>query len=204
MKNILNIDFEFIEKLKAASGYNREGSSLHFPAEALQEEEEQVRFKKQCLEKYKPNYILETGTNKAEFCYLAKLFLPSCKIITFDIQQWSGKCVELVNEHFGNEDVTFIQGNTHETFGKFSRGTEIGFAHVDGGHDYATAYSDLQNCDRLNIPYVLVDDYRGIGTVTNAVNTFCEMYPYSQIDQDDESKDLTRGLVLLKRTGEQI
>ena len=196
-----DIDFEFVEKLKAISGYDGCGSSLHFAPEDLHEKEEQVRFKKQCLEKYKPNYILETGTNKAEFCYLAKLFLPHCRIITFDMESWSGKCVELVNEYFENEDITFIQGNSNETFGKLHLHpqTPIDFAHVDGGHDYGTAYSDLQNCDRLEVPYVLVDDYRGLSGVTEAVDTFCEKYPYSQIDQDDESKDVKRGLVLLER-----
>jgi hypothetical protein len=195
---MFNINLELVEKLKETSSYDGEGSSLFFSKWECDAQEEQLRFKKYCLENYQPKHILETGTNKGEFCYLAKHFLPDCIITTFDLHEFSGKCVDVVNEYFGTKDVTFIQGNTSQTLSEFTPDSSVDFAHVDGGHDYHTAYSDLQNCDRLEVLYVLVDDYGHMPSVINAVDTFCEDYPYTLVDQDDMSKD-GRGLVLLRR-----
>ena len=60
---------------------------------------------------------------------------------------------------------------------------------MDGGHDYETVLSDLNNCARLKIPYILVDDSR-LENVDRAITDFLykdtdyyEIYnPYYQWD----------------------
>ena len=195
----MDIDYNLIQKLHDSSGGNGEGSTLHFGPQEVSGKEEQLRFKEECLRKYSPSVLLETGTNKAEFCYLSKLILPTCTIHTFDLNDWSLDCVNAVCDYFNEEFVTFHKGDSQSTLSVFNPPVPIDFAHVDGGHDYNSCLSDLTNCDRLNIPTILVDDYRGIPSVGAAMEEFCKTFPYSLISQDNASKDDSRGLALLQK-----
>jgi hypothetical protein len=104
--------------------------------------------------------VLETGTHKAHFGYLAKLAVPDVQLDTFGLDQDSRRCVERLNDLFG-PFATFWPGDTKRTLAAFAPAYPIDFAWVDGGHDRATCTSDLDRCARLLVPHVCVDDVNG-------------------------------------------
>jgi predicted O-methyltransferase YrrM len=145
------IDFNFVEKINQGAG---EGGLLHGgPNQTLQ-----LLFVFTVLKAIMPRSLIEIGTHRANFCYLAKIALPECKITTFGIDPKSAQAVEAVNEKIGTRDIEVVLGNSLETVplheGKFD------MAWVDGGHDFNTALQDLENCAKKVIPFIMVDDIR--------------------------------------------
>jgi predicted O-methyltransferase YrrM len=156
----------------------------------------QVDFIIKILNNINPKIILETGTNKANFVFLAKSILPECKIYTFDINDWCGNKVDLVNEYFKSNDIIFKLGDTTQTLNDSNlKNIKFDLAFVDGGHQYHIAFSDLVSCANLNIKNIMVDDYNMIPEVKLAVNNFCRDYSYKIID--DCLQYNSRGIVLL-------
>lgn len=206
MSGVLQVDAGIVEKLREASLGDLEGSSFNFsgPDKFVENtaQKEQLRFKEECLKKYSPRVLLETGTNKAHFCYLCKLVLPQCTIFTFDINYWSADCAQVINNHFKDGEVIFKEGCTQVTLPSFDPSLPIDFAHIDGGHDYYTALFDLGQCHRLSIPVILVDDWRSphCKKVRKAVHDFCQHFPYSVVEENSAILDPYRGLVILERS----
>lgn len=191
-----NIDFNFIQTQLNDS--NREGSTFHWGSGEEKMMELQMNFIIKTLKNINPKIVLETGTNKANFVFLAKTILPFCQIYTFDLHEWCGHKVELVKQYFKTEDIYYTMGDTTHTLNdaKF-KNISFDFAYVDGGHSYHVALSDLEACSKLNIKYIMVDDYNLLPEVKLAVDTFCKNNLYSIIDSCLEEN--VRGIVLLSK-----
>jgi predicted O-methyltransferase YrrM len=138
----------------------------------------QVNFISALIHQNNAKKILETGTHKAMFCYVAYLCNSAVTIDTFGNLKESQKAVNILNHKFG-EYIRYHLGDTRKTLKDFSPEYQIDFAWVDGGHSLEVCYSDLKNCHRLNIPSIVVDDYKWSGNVKKSVNKFTKEYNYS-------------------------
>lgn len=138
----------------------------------------QVNFISTLIPKNNAKRVLETGTHKAMFCYVAYLCNPAVTIHTFGNLKESQKAVDLLNRKFG-EYIQYHFGDSQKTLTDFSPGYPIDFAWVDGGHSLEVCYSDLKNCDRLNIPSIAVDDYKWSDNVRESISKFTKKYNYS-------------------------
>ena len=155
--------------LKRVSDTN-EGSLLNNTDPCI---ELQVELIERTLEKYRPKYIVETGTNKAFFSFICLSFLDkfgeSVTIETFDMANFSLKAVTIVNDNFPRHKVIFHQGDTLQTLKSFFPKQQVDLFFVDGGHSYNVAVSDIRNALRMNPSLILIDDTGGEG-VSRAIN----------------------------------
>jgi hypothetical protein len=186
MKNIN----ELLEKLKTLSS-SGEGNLILYPG-TEQDKESQVSFLQKYLKKINPSVVLETGTNFGCFSILVKETLPNTKVITFGIDEWSKSAIDTIHEHYDNEFIKFIHGDSVQTFTSYETSSDIDMAWIDGGHQYGVCMSDLINCDRLKIENIFVDDYSLLGDVTRAVNEFCDNdnTPYSLIETSEDARSI--------------
>lgn len=118
-----------------------------------------------------PKNILEMGTHKAEFCYLAKLYLPNCSITTICELEQSRICVDMVNDYFGEDFITFICDKSPDCWSRINLDSNFDFGYVDGGHDVEPCYADLVNFAKLKIPFFMIDDI-GMSTVWSCIEKF--------------------------------
>ena len=180
-----------IHQLHRISGGNLEGNLLFDTS--VEVFNSQTAF----LEKYffalQPKKILEIGTNKGMFSIFCKRTLRNnFEIFTFGIDEWSDNCIKRIEKYFKQKFVNFYHGNSFYTLSNFHE-TEIDIAWVDGDHSYKVALSDLENCQRLKIKNIFVDDYLGHAEVKLAVDDFCKKTSYNIIDSTSDE----RGIVLL-------
>lgn len=158
----------------------------------------QLNFHKKWVDKINPKFVLETGTHKGYYSYFMKKLVPDIKIWTFGINEESQLCVDEIHKFFGEEFITFYPGDSVETLTNFENTEQIKFdlAWVDGGHYYQCAYSDLQNCARLGIENILIDDCNQ-HDVGNAMTNFLypdpprEEYNYEIVEQDPNERSIT-------------
>jgi hypothetical protein len=120
--------------------------------------------------------FLEIGHNKGMWALLVSHLYRTAYIDAIDENPLSAKVAEIV---MADSDVfiNFIKGRSCEVFpvsGKYN------YAWVDGGHDFDTALCDLDQCDRLKIPWVAVDD-TAYDSVSNAVAAWLSKAPYEEI-----------------------
>lgn len=135
----------------------------------------QLNFHKKYVNEIQPKNVLEIGTHKGYYSYFMKKLVPDIKIWTFGINEESQLCVDEIHKYFGEEFITFFPGDSVETLTNFQNADQIKFdlAWVDGGHDYGCAFSDLENCARLEIDNILIDDCDG-HQVSAAVKDFID------------------------------
>jgi hypothetical protein len=191
-----DIDFNFIHTKLNES--NNEGATFHWGSGEEEMMKLQLNFIIKTLKTLNPAILLETGTNKANFVFLVKSILPTCKIHTFDLYDWCGHKVDIVKKHLNTDEIYFHMGDTTQTL-KDPKLKDISFdlAYVDGGHSYYVALSDLVSCANLNIKYIMVDDYTMLPEVKSAVDDFCRNNSYNIIDHCLEGN--SRGIVLLSK-----
>ena len=169
------LDNELIEKLNATMPLINEGGLLD-KANDLRVRA-QVSFLATLIRQSNVKRILEAGTHKAMFCYVAYLCNSAIIIDTFGNLQESQKAVDVLNCEFGKY-IRYHLGDTRRTLRDFSPEYQIDFAWVDGGHSFDVCFSDLVNCHRLNIPSIAVDDYKGDDNIKKAVSKFTEEHNY--------------------------
>jgi hypothetical protein len=151
----------------------------------------QVELIERTLDRLRPQYIIETGTNKAFFSFICLSFLDkfdqSVTIETFDMADFSLKATTIVNDHFKRHKVIFHQGNSLETLTSFNPIKQVDLFFVDGGHSYEVAVSDMRNAVRMNSPLILIDDTGGEG-VAKAID-YELMGKYQMVDGTERSDD---------------
>lgn len=141
---------EFIQK-QGNSYYVNEGSV----------DEEESTFLYNFAVNNKIERILEIGFNGG-LSSAAFLCAPGTHVTSFDIGFWpyvlSAK--QLIDSEFPDRH-TLIIGNSLSTVPRHFSHRTYDLAFIDGGHDYNTAYGDIQNCKRLvsENGYVIIDDY---------------------------------------------
>jgi hypothetical protein len=129
----------------------------------------QLNFLITYLNKINPKKILEIGTNCCCFAYLVKQILPSTKIITIGIDHWSDKFVNYFNNVYGNY-IEFIHGDSRSVMDNVND-NDIDLVWIDGCHHKDCVTSDINQCKRLKIPHIFIDDYE-YGPVKAGVQEF--------------------------------
>lgn len=163
---------------------------------------EQLFFHKKWVSQINPKYVLETGTHKGYYSYFLKKLLPEVKIYTFGINPESKMCVDAIEKFFAEKFITFYSGDSRETLTNFENTEEINFdlAWVDGGHEYDVALSDLNNCARLGIENILIDDcdHSGVrGALEHFLRTIFssdgseEEYKYDVVESSTNERQIT-------------
>lgn len=195
-KELEKYDYDFLNKLYIQFDHH-EGCS--FGWKSVDSLLSQILFHEKVIGKINPKKVLEIGTYKSMYPYFLKTNIPDVKVYTFGIDEGSQDCVNLVNEYFGEEFITFVLGDSTETLTEFDP-EDISFdlAWVDGGHTYDVAYSDLINCARLEIPEILIDDI-DMQAVRSALNVFLSNtyenengeYRYEVVDQSNSERMIT-------------
>jgi hypothetical protein len=201
-KFLESFDYEFIEKLHSVD-VSCDGSTFYYDSGDVSGDLESMRVQVlshvQVLEELKPKRILEVGTHKAQYAYLAKKVLPEVEIVTFGIDEPSQICVDMVNEYYDNEFIEFHPGDSLETLSSYETDKKFDLAWVDGGHSYECAFSDLENCARLGIDTILLDDTRTYpDRVGRAMIDFNEQFGYNLISTSDDC----RGIAWLEKITE--
>lgn len=139
----------------------------------------QLKCIKDVLKQNNIQYVLETGTESGMFSYFARCVNPDIKVVTFGMNEGhnpttdkrSEVCTGFLNKTFGNY-IEYIEGDSRNTLTNFIPKIVIQFAWVDGGHTRDICMSDLNNCKRLHIPHICVDDYNMISEVRETVEQF--------------------------------
>jgi len=196
-KELEKYDYDFLNDLYIQFDYH-EGCS--FGWKTVDSLLSQILFHEKVIAEIKPKVVLEIGTYKSMYPYFLKKNLPDVKVHTFGINEESQKCVDLVNQYFVENFVTFYAGDSTKTLTEFEpENITFDMAWVDGGHTYDVAYSDLINCARLEIPEILIDDV-DMGDVRRALNEFLnntyendnDEYSYEVVDQSRSERMITR------------
>lgn len=147
----------------------------------------------------RPAHIVETGTAKGFFGYLLSWLVTEpngAHLFTYDGDPRSATAVELLRTSQRTLASTLTLGDSKQTF---RVGPGIGMAWIDGGHDEATAYSDITACLRANTPWVLVDDTQ-MPEVRRAVDQAVGEFPaYREVAHPWQADDARRIAVLARR-----
>jgi len=143
-------EFNHEKYLESEGIVQREGHTGMFP--------EVYEYLSKFFEQNKPKNILEIGFNLG---HSASFFLGYCeKLTSTDIGNHpyakANKIPKKFKEVYGDR-FEFHQGDSRQ-FLKTLKG-DFDFIFVDGGHDYGTASSDLDNCKKLCTGFVCLDDY---------------------------------------------
>lgn len=202
-KTLESFDYEFIEKLHSID-VSLDGSTFYYDSGDVSGDLESMRVQVlshvQVLDELKPKRILEIGTHKAQYCYLAKKVLPEVKIVTFGIDAPSQTCVDMVNDYYGENFIDFHCGDSVEVLSEYNSEEFFDLAWVDGGHSYEVASSDLINCARLGIKTILLDDTRTYpDRVGRAMIDFNSKYGYNLISISDDC----RGIAWIEKIEEE-
>lgn len=126
--------------------------------------------------------LLEVGTNRGFFGYIASAILGKRTLHTFDINMESSKVVPILSKV--GMDVIFNCGDSTKILNDYRIDEPVAFAWIDGGHNYEEAISDLRNAARLGAKYIAVDDIKFFaGKVNVAYIDFLTEHPeYINID----------------------
>lgn len=103
--------------------------------------------------------ILEIGFNGGHSCLLFLLGSSTSKIDLFDLgdHRYAHACFEYLNSSFPNR-LTITYGDSNQTL--LNHKGQYDLIHIDGGHMYHIAKTDVLNCKKLSIPDtpVIYDD----------------------------------------------
>lgn len=163
----------------------------------------QTEFLKKYLTEINPELVIETGTNACCFPAYIKDFLPDVKVITFGRDDWSRPCVEGVNEFYGEDYITFIEGDSTETMPRYvdqfeKHKNKNSAAWMDGGHTLPVAYSDLVHLYKYGVDHIFVDDINPQWPWQTLVPLYRFMvdYPYEIVDMSRDK----RGIAYLRKS----
>jgi predicted O-methyltransferase YrrM len=146
----------------------------------------------------RPRRVLETGTNKSLFGYVLSQLTRGVTLYTFDGDPRVAHGVEVLNAAQSNVRSIFTLGDTKQTLRDFDA-QAIDLAWIDGGHDEATALSDLRQAARLRVPLVAIDDARTMPEVARAIEQVVgESSDYERLVNPYYAHD-ARGIILLRR-----
>jgi hypothetical protein len=194
IKELVNISF--IIDLINANNTTEGGLFEYSDGETFDGMDTQLEFLYNLITKIKPKNIIEIGTHCALFDYFCLSIDPEIKITTFGINPISKVNVDMVNKYFNTNNITFIEGDSVETFSNYNSSADLIW--IDGGHSKRECSSDLQNAFRLNIKHILIDDYRDKhnNNVKDSVIEFSNKLQYVSESQPTD----TRGIVYLMNT----
>lgn len=134
------------------------------------------------LNKVTRGHLLETGTNKGYFGFIASQFFGPTVLHTFDLNPNSVKTVQILSQT--GMDVIFTCGDSTKELPKYNTTRPVIFSWIDGGHRYEEALIDLENAARLGSKFIAIDDMKFFrGSVDTAFYEFLRLYPeYVQLE----------------------
>ena len=125
----------------------------------------QIEFLEKICNTFKPEYIVETGTNKGFFSYVILSILNKYKksitIETFDLASWSANAINILNNYFTDHKIIFHLcgfGGSEETLKYFNPTKNIDLFFIDGDHGYSGCSADIKHAIRLNSSLILIDN----------------------------------------------
>ena len=167
----------------------------------------QTEFLQRYLTEINPELIIETGTNFCCFPGFVKTFLPDVKVITFGRDKFSGPCVDAVNEYFGEDYITFIEGDSTVTMPQYvdqfeCKKSKNSAAWMDGGHTLPVAYSDLVHLYKYGVDHIFVDDInpKWPWQTLLPLYRFVVDYPYEIVDMSRDK----RGIAYIRKSKTRI
>jgi hypothetical protein len=187
---IINIDPSIINELKKVP-ISEYGIFDHYNFNEIQN---QMQFLADMLLMANPERVLEIGTNHCYFPYFANCICPQILIDTVDINLNASIGVNFLKNRGFN--ITFHNKTSSKFFEDFSG--RVGFAWVDGSHEYNDCLQDLLSCAKLEIPVICVDDFRYNSGVFKAVFDFYRKSPEYTAHAQSYIMD-HRGIVCFKR-----
>ena len=163
----------------------------------------QTEFLKKYLTEINPELVIETGTNACCFPGFVKDFLPEVEVITFGRDDWSRPCVEAVNKFYGEDYITFIEGDSTVTMPLYvdqfeDHKNKNTAAWMDGGHTLPVAYSDLVHLYKYGVEHIFVDDInpRWPWQTLVPLYRFTVDFPYEIVDMSRDK----RGIAYLRKS----
>lgn len=182
-----------------------EGNLLENVSDATSREA-QVEFLRWALRQADPYGVVETGTNKGLFGLLLANVQPHAfELNTFDVDVRSGACVGILQAAYQANRFGFWPGDTKETLPQTFCLAESplhdipGFAWVDGGHDFETAFSDIHTLMLMRVPWIACDDTQ-YQSVRDAIDRALSRHPqYEQLPPHPWAAWDAPGAVLLRR-----
>ena len=167
----------------------------------------QTSFLKKHLLEIKPELIVETGTNVACFSAFVKEILPKVKILTFGRDNFSADCVKVVNDHYEEQFIQFIEGDSSQTMPLYvdqmqKQSSKVSAAWVDGGHFLPICLSDLIHCYKYGIDHIFLDDINPKWpwqTIVPLYRFMCD-YPYEIVDMSYDK----RGIAYLRKSPNRV
>jgi hypothetical protein len=126
--------------------------------------------------------LLETGTNKGFFGYIASTILGKRTLHTVDVNMESSKIVPILAKMGMN--VVFNHGDSTQILNDYKIDEPLAFAWIDGGHKYEEALADLRNAARLGAKYIAIDDVKFFKGQVNVayIDFLTEHQEYLNID----------------------
>ena len=93
--------------------------------------------------------ILEVGFNGGHSTILYIYSNPNILIKSFDIchHKYSEKCANYIKE-YTNYNFELIKGDSRQTLKTYNSNIKFDIIHIDGGHGYNIAKSDLYKCKK--------------------------------------------------------
>jgi predicted O-methyltransferase YrrM len=156
----------------------------------------QVETLRWAIQRAAPRVLLETGTNKGYFGFLLTHITRDVTLHTFDGDPRCAGQIRILNEGQPGVRVRFTLGDTKQTLAAFTE-PDIGFAWIDGGHDEATAASDIGHAMRLGVPLIAIDDTLIMSETARAVDAALAANPgYQRLEHPFAAAD-SRGIALL-------
>lgn len=158
------------------------------------------------------NNILEIGTHIGSSAAIM-LSRSNAKVLSVDCgdnylsRQSLNETESILINEFPGRFKGIIDSSHSESFYELIKDELFDFAFVDGDHSYEGCLADLQLCAKLNIPFILVDDYTSSLDVYNAVKQFVNIPRkdnfYNKYQEDKLYEQIHNnaniGLVLLKK-----
>lgn len=95
--------------------------------------------------------ILEIGFNAGHSVCLMLLAHPCARVVAFDLCEhaYSRPCAEALRRRFGADRLELYAGPSEESLPAYRKAhpeAVFDLLHVDGGHQYRTALTDMENC----------------------------------------------------------
>ncbi|CAE7240866.1 Mfsd6 [Symbiodinium pilosum] len=152
--------FTSLRKCVEALGEPCEGNIMHTwnswePQPDMEAKQRNLFHLSQSLSKRRHEpLLLEIGFNAGHSVCLMMLANPAVKVVAFDLCEhvYTKPCVEVLQSIFGRDRLQLVEGSSTSTLPEYHKQhpyVQFDMFHIDGGHQYKQARTDLENCCRM-------------------------------------------------------
>ncbi len=128
----------------------------------------------------RPRTVVEIGTRAGNGTWTILQAAPECQVATIDLPNGCGEggapwAYEHARQLLDTQLVNYYRADSTKL--EYLPIRDVDLAYIDGGHDEATAESDIRLALRSGARRILVDDYSACAPVRRAVRRIMEEYP---------------------------